>query len=123
MLQQGWYRERLDSLLEIRDNIVENPECHVAQYDTILAQIEVSQALLILPRCIFDLEWLVAGVLLHVVQQSQGIAQPEHSGIEIVALLQHAFNGIQVFGQQRSHLFVVVDAVGVPDAHEENIGR
>lgn len=123
MLQQGRHCESLDPLLEIRDEIVENPESHVTQYDTVLAQVEIPQALLVLSGRVLDLERLVTGVLLHVVQQTQGVAQPKHSGVEVIAFLQHAFNGIQVFGQQRSHLVVIVNAVGVPDAHEENVGR
>lgn len=78
MLQQGRYRERLNSLLEIRDKIVEDPESHVAQHDAILAQIEIPQALLVLPGRVLDLERLVAGILLHIMQQTQSIAQPEH---------------------------------------------
>jgi len=123
VLQQGWYRESLNSLFEIRDEIIEDPEGHVAQHDAVFAQVKVPQALLVLPGRVFYLEWLVAGVLLHVVQQTQGIAQPEHPRVEVVAFFQHAFNGIQVLGQQRPYLIVIVDAVGVPDAHEENVGR
>jgi len=73
MLQQGRYGKRLDPLLEIRDEIVEDPDRHVAQYNAVLAQVKVPQALLVLPRRILDLEWLVTGVLFHVVQQSQSI--------------------------------------------------
>jgi len=67
VLQQGWYRKGLNSFLEIRDEIVENPESHVAQYDAVLAQVKVPQALFILPRRVLDLERLVARILLHIV--------------------------------------------------------
>jgi len=123
MLQQGRYRERLDSLLEIRDEIIENPERHVTEHDTIFAQVEVPQALLVLSRCILDLERLVARVLFHVMQQSQSITQPEHSEVEVITFLQHTFNSVQIFDQQRSYFIVVVDVVGVSDAHEKDVGR
>jgi len=77
MLWQDWYHKHLDSFFEIRDEIVENPERYITQHDVIFAQVEVPQVLLVLFRCFLDLEWLVARVLLHVVQQSQGITQPE----------------------------------------------
>jgi len=73
VFQQGRHRKRLDPLLEIRDEIVEDPNRHVAEYNAVLAQVKVPQALFVLSRRILDLERLVTGILLHVVQQSQSI--------------------------------------------------
>ena len=70
-----------------------------------------------------NLEGLVAGILLHIVQQPEGVAQPEYAGFEVFAALYHPLHRVEVARQQRAHLVVVVDAVRVSNAHEEDVGR
>ena len=114
MFEESWHRQSLNPLLQGRHDVVEDPECHVTQHYTILAQIEIPQTLFVLSRCVLNLEGLVPGVLFNSVQQPQGVAELEHAEVEILAFLHYALQSVQVTRQQQPEFLVVVDTIRVP---------
>lgn len=95
---------------------------------------------------------LVSAVLLQTVQQAAGVGQPERRHLKVIVVflsekkkpefkhlntpeirqveeprtrshLQDLLDGVDGGGEKRLHLLVVVDIVGVADAHEEDVSR
>lgn len=122
VLQQRWNRQWLHSFLQMRHDAVEDPERDVVQHASVFAEIKVAQALVVLSGRVLHLERLVPGVLFHAVQQSEGVAHPENTELKVLALLHHLFDAVQVIREEGSNFVVVVDAVRVSDAHEQDVG-